>query len=410
MSSAAEKQPPPRKPGEDRHERRNFIAFALLWLSGMGLRVTLLAVPPVIPLIHTELHLSETEIGTLGTLPSLLLAAAAIPGSLLIARFGARSALVIGLLLTGLGSAARGAAEDIGTLYLTTMIMAGGIAVMQPSMPALVRRWLPERVPLGTAVYTNGLLVGETLAVALTLPLVLPLASGSWRLAFVYWGVPVVLTALLVIALVPREERRRSDGAPETARRWWPNWRDRLMWRLAFCLGCVNTCYFAVNTFLPDYLHAVGRGDLIGPALTALNFCQLPASFVMLGLAPRLVRRPLAYVAVGLLNLVSIVGMAFSSGWLVVAWAGLLGCSDATGLILILALPPLLSAPEDLHRLASAMFTISYPCAVLMSMLGGYLWDTTLIPWSAFVPIGFCAALLAVLPLGINLHAHAAKN
>ncbi|MGH7036317.1 MAG: hypothetical protein ACREFL_21525, partial [Stellaceae bacterium] len=64
-------------------------SFALLWLAGLGLRLTLLAVPPVIPLIHAELHLSETEIGTLGTLPTLLLAAAAIPGSLLIARFGA---------------------------------------------------------------------------------------------------------------------------------------------------------------------------------------------------------------------------------------------------------------------------------------------------------------------------------
>jgi MFS transporter, CP family, cyanate transporter len=122
-----------------------------------------------------------------------------------------------------------------------------------------------------------------------------------------------------------------------------------------------------------------------------------------LGLAPKLVRLPAAYVGVGLLNLVSIIGMAAMPGWWVVVWAGLLGFSVASGLILILALPPLLSAPEDVHRLASAMFTISYPCAVLMSVLGGYLWDATLIPWIAFVPIGFCAAALAVLSLGINL-------
>jgi hypothetical protein len=53
------------------------------------------------------------------------------------------------------------------------------------------------------------------------------------------------------------------------------------------------------------------------------------------------------------------------------------------------------------------MFTISYPCAVLMSVLGGYLWDATAISWIAFVPIGFCAAALAVLPLGINLRRNA---
>src|ERR1700744_4907965 len=159
-------------------------ALTLLWLAGPGRRIPLLAVPPLIPLIHRDLQLSETEIGTLGTLPSLLLAAAAIPGSLLIARFGARAALIIGLLLVGFGSAARGAADSIGVLYLTTMIPAAGVAIMQPSMPPLVRSWLPHRVPFATAVYTNGLLVAEVIGVALTLPFMLPLASGSWRLTF----------------------------------------------------------------------------------------------------------------------------------------------------------------------------------------------------------------------------------
>ena len=379
---------------------RGVTAFILLWLAGTGLRITLLAVPPVIPLIHAELHLTETEIGTLGTLPSLLLAAVAIPGSALIARFGARAALVIGLLLVGLGSAARGAAIDVGTLYLTTILTAAGVAIMQPAMPPLVRSWLPHRVPVATAVYTNGLLVGETLAVGLTLPVVLPLAGGSWRLSFVYWAVPALLTALLIVFFAPRGEALTRAAAPL---RWWPNWRDKQLWRLALCLGCINTCYFATNTFLPDYLTAIGHSEMISAALTSLNICQLPASLVMLGLAPRLVRLPAAYVAVGVFSLISVVGMAVMPGWPVIAWAGLLGFAGAAGLILVLALPPLLSVPEDVHRLASAMFTISYPCAVLMSVLSGYLWDKTDISWIAFVPIGFAAAALAVLPLGIDL-------
>jgi len=373
-------------------------ALTLLWLAGMGLRLTLLAVPPVIPLIHAELGLTEAEIGTLGTLPSLLLAAAAIPGSLLIARFGATAALVTGLFLVAFGSAARAAATEIGLLYVTTMITAAGVAIMQPAMPPLVRSWLPDRVPFATAIYTNGLLLGETLAVALTIPVVLPLAGGSWRMSFVLWGLPVLATALLIMLFAPRSPERVAR-APL---RWWPNWRDKQLWRLAFCLGCINTGYFATNTFLPDYLEAVGRADLISAALTALNFCQLPASFLMLGLAPRLVRRHAAYVVIGLLSFVAVLGIALSAGSWVVVWSGLLGFSVASGLILILALPPLLSAPEDVHRLASAMFTISYPCAVVISVLGGYLWDLTHLPWIAFVPIGACALILAVLPLGID--------
>ena len=66
---------------------------------------------------------------------------------------------MVGLLLVGFGSAARGAAIDVGTLDLTTIITAAGVAIMQPSMPPLVRNWLPHRVPFATAVYTNRLLL-----------------------------------------------------------------------------------------------------------------------------------------------------------------------------------------------------------------------------------------------------------
>jgi CP family cyanate transporter-like MFS transporter len=53
------------------------LRYATLWLIGASLRVTLLAVPPVIPLIHRDLRLSETAIGALNSLPVLLLAFAA---------------------------------------------------------------------------------------------------------------------------------------------------------------------------------------------------------------------------------------------------------------------------------------------------------------------------------------------
>jgi CP family cyanate transporter-like MFS transporter len=374
----------------------------LLWLSGIGLRLTLLAVPPVIPLIHLDLNLSETEVGVLGTLPSLLLAAAAVPGSLLIARFGAQAALVVGLLLVGFGSAARGAAGDVVLLYLTTILMSAGVAIMQPALPPLVREWLPKRIGLATATYANGLLMGETLAVGLTIPFVLPLVGGSWRLSFVAWGIPVLLTALLVVLFAPRSAVGGATPNGSASRRWWPNWRDPLIWRLGLLMGCVNTDYFATNAFLPDYLHAAGRPDLVSLALTSLNLSQLPASFLMLPLADRLALRRLPYVTVGLLNLTSIIGMMTMPGLWIVFWAGLLGFANAVGLILLLALPAHLSHPDDVHRMAAAMFTISYPCAVVISIVGGLAWDATGMALLAFVPIGVCAFGLATLPLTVK--------
>ena len=52
--------------------REFWVAVSLLWLAGVGLRLTILAVPPVIALIQADLQLSGTEIGILSGLPVIL--------------------------------------------------------------------------------------------------------------------------------------------------------------------------------------------------------------------------------------------------------------------------------------------------------------------------------------------------
>ena len=383
--------------------RKLLLPLAILWLAGMGLRLTVLAVPPVIPLIHADLHMSETEIGALGSLPSLLFAFAAVPGSLLIARTGAVPTLIAGLVLTALASAARGAADSVATLYLATIAMSAGVAIMQPALPPLVRAWCPDRIGFGTAVYTNGLLIGETLPVALTLPVVLPLVGG-WRWSFVVWGVPVLLTGLVVLALAPRDAHPRLGAR----RRWWPDWKNPLVWRLAFMMGGVNTAYFATNTFLPDYLHATGDGRWISAALTSLNFFQLPVSFAMLALAEKLVRRHAAYIVLAALVLASAAGLTFMPGAWIVVWSGILGGANAAMLVLMLALPPLLARPEDVHRVIAAMFTISYPTAVVFPILAGFAWDASGWPGFAFVPAAIAAVAIIALAPTIDFHRSAA--
>src|SRR5947208_10043284 len=184
--------------------RHILLSIFLLWLAGVGSRLTILAVPPVIPLIRTELGMSETQVGILTGLPPVLFACTAVLGSLLIARFGALATLTAGLLATAAGSALRGAAPEMISLYAATVVTGFGVAIMHPSLPPLVRQWLPHRIGFGAAVFTNGLLVGEILPVALTIPVLLPLLHNSWRGSFLVWAIPVALMAFVIMALAPR--------------------------------------------------------------------------------------------------------------------------------------------------------------------------------------------------------------
>ena len=381
-----------------------FVRYVLLWFSGVALRITVLAVPPIVPRLHNDLHLSETGIGILSSLPPLLFAAAAVPGSLLIARLGAVPTLVAGLLITAVAGAARGALADTVVLFLTSAVMAFGIAVMQPALPQLVRSWMPERIGFATALYTNGLLIGETASVALTIPYVLPMVGDSWRWSFVVWSVPVLLTAVLAASILPRPPQAAAAPAIPPRTTWWPDWGSWRIWKLGLLLGSVNSVYFATNAFLPDYLTETGQADSISAALTAINLAQLPASFVMLAFTGRFARRPAAFVTTGVLTLIGLAGAVTMSGVWVVVWTSLVGLASAVTLILAFALPSLLSAPHDVHRTSAAMITIGYSCAMATPVIGGFLWDITGQPLAAFVPILIWPVLTALLPLVIDFH------
>ena len=374
-------------------------ALALLWLFGLCLRLTVLAIPPVIPAIHDSFHLSQSAVSALTSLPVLLFSFAAVPGSMLVARFGAAHALTAGILVCGVASALRGAADDVAVLFGATFVMGVGIAVMQPALPAVVRDWAPRRIALGTALYSNALLVGEALSASLTIPVVLPAVGGSWRASLVAWAVPVIAIGLAAAWIT--SHRRDTHPAGSGMRRWWPDWRDPLTWKLGFVSGFSSSLYFATNAYLPDYLASRGSADMLGPTLSALNWVQIPASVLMLFFAPRLTERRWPFIALPSLALAAIGGLLFMSGPWFVVWSGVVGFCSAFILVLTLALPPLIARPEDVSRLSAAMIAIGYLCAFVLPIMGGVLWDATHVARAAFVPVALYA--LAVLALAASL-------
>jgi len=370
--------------------------MSLLWLAGVAMRMTILAMPPVIPLVHEELHLSETQVGLLIGLPLAVFALAAVPGSLLIARIGTRAAIVLGMVIAALAGGARGAAVDVWTLYAAAIATGFGVAIMQPGLPTLVRDWLPKRVALGTIAYSSGMLMGAMFATVLTIPLVLPLAGGSWRLDLVLWAVPAILIAPLFFLLSPQE--RRHGAATAIGGLWWPDWKNPLIWLLGITLGSNNSAYFSTNAFLGDFLTAAGKPTLLAAALAWLNGAQIVTPVILLFMAERMQGRPWPFVIFGPMLLASFLGLMFVPSTLsIMVCAALIGVTTAITLIATLALPPLLAAPADLPRTAAGMFTISYTTAIVIPTISGALWDATGTPWTAFVPLCLCAVTLTVL-------------
>ena len=392
----------PAPPGAGPALSELFPILTLLWLGGAATRIPLLAVPPVIPLIHDDMHMSETEVGLLIGLPLTMFALAAVPGSLLIARFGVRSVAVAGLSILALASAARAATSEVWALYATTLVMGFGVAIYQPAMPTLVRLWAPTRAWLANAFSTNGMLIGSSFASALTIPLVLPLVGGSWRLALLAWSALVLLVALLFAIAAPHQ-RAAPTAAFSPPARWWPDWRSPVLWLLGICLGLNNALFFAANAFIPDYLTHTGRSDMIGLALGFLNGSQLIGSFAMLGMPERLQRGIWPFTIFGPVSALGLIGIVTGDDFWVVVSAAAAGFGAAVTFVVTFGLPAILSPDGEVHRMAGGMFTISYSIAVILPIICGASWDLTGLPWMAFVPMALCAAAVAVFGTALTL-------
>jgi CP family cyanate transporter-like MFS transporter len=370
--------------------------MSLLWLAGVAMRMTILAMPPVIPLVHRELHMTETQVGLLIGLPLALFAIAAIPGSLLIARVGTRTAAVLGMVIAAFAGAARSAAIDVWTLYAAAIATGFGVAIMQPGMPTLVRQWLPHRIALGTIAYTSGMLMGTLFATGLTIPFVLPLVGGSWRLDLLVWAVPALLIAPVFYIFSPKGDDPSASGTLGAL--WWPDFKNPLVWLLGLTFGSNNSPFFGTNAFLGDYLASQGKAELLGAALGWLNGAQIVAPIILLLLANRLQGRAWPFLLFGPVLLAAFLGLILGhSTGVILTCAALIGFTTAITLTATLALPPLLSSPADLARVSAGMFTISYTTAIIIPTVSGALWDATGRPWTAFVPLCVCAVALTAL-------------
>jgi len=369
----------------------------VLFLAGVALRMTILAMPPVIPLVHDELRMSETQVGLLVGLPLAVFALAAVPGSLLIARIGAMLAVLVGMIIAAVASGVRGAAIDVWTLYATAIATGFGVAIMQPGMPTLVREWLPTRIALGTVAYTSGMLIGATASSTTTIPYILPALHGSWRADMVFWAVPALLIVPVFYLLSPRQDTHQT--APLTTRgRWWPDWNKPLIWLLGLTLGSNNSTFFGANAFIGDYLASQGKSQLFGAAVGWLNGMQTAAPLLLLIFADRLERRAWPFLLFGPLLFAAFVAIILArSDLAILVGAGLVGFTTAMTFAPALALPATLSAPGDVARNSAGMFTVSYTCGIIIPTISGALWDITGRPWTAFLPMCLCAVMLTVL-------------
>lgn len=344
----------------------------LFWLAGVYLRIPVLVAPPLAPFIGDELALTQALTGALTTLPILMLAIGSMPGSLAIARIGPRNTLALAMVIMVIGSAGRGLMPDTLTLMIASAVMGIGVSMMQPSLPALLPRWLePHHLALGSAIYMNGMLMGEFIGAGITLPVLMPLLDNSWRATLLAWSLP----GLLIAAALFLPKRDRAKPVRKVA--WLPDWHNPLTLRIGLLLGLSGSLFFGLNAYMGNLLQHQGQFDKLPDALFWYNLAQVFASLIMLKMARYWVGRRGVIATLASISLLGAIGAVMLNGWWSIVSATLMSLVAGMLLILLVAIPPLVVSAAETGRLSAGTFLVGYTVAFCVPMLGGVVADWT---------------------------------
>ncbi|HEX8981760.1 MAG TPA: MFS transporter [Ktedonobacterales bacterium] len=374
--------------------------FALLLFVGINLRAPLLSVPPLLGMIRSDLHLNYAETGLLSALPSLVMGAGAWPAGRLVGRIGGRMSVSLGLGLVALGVVARGLWPGVIAIYVYTAALAGGIAIAQTAIPLLTREWFPTRIGFVSAIYTDGLVIGEALAAAVTVPLMRAwFGDNAWPAALLIWAVPATVALILWMWIAPaasahatpagdtahNSDVRRAEAA--STRRVGPLLIGTIM-------AGGSVVYFGMNGWVAPYNDAMHASAMTPAALFAINAAQLPVCIGLTFVAQQVVGKRWPFVISGSVAFVAIVGWLVTPTAFEPLWGAMIGGAAAGVFTLAFALPAIFGHGAQVARLTGGSLGLSYTATFLVPYFGGVLWDTFHQPWLAFAPVALAAISL----------------
>jgi len=165
--------------------------------------------------LKRDLQLSDQQLGWLGSAYIIVLSLAALPLGVLGDLRSRRAVIAWGVGLWSLFTSLGGAVRSFTQLFVCRAMVGVGEAGYGPVSQALIAEYFRERRrALALGIYSVGMALGGVLGVWLGGLLA---EAYGWRLAFVWFGAPGLVLALLASQL--REPRRRPPTSIGTALR-----------------------------------------------------------------------------------------------------------------------------------------------------------------------------------------------
>lgn len=347
---------------------------AALVLVALCLRGPFAAVGPVLDELGDELSLSTAALAVVTALPLICFGLLSPVAPALAARIGLHRAALAATAVLLLGVVLR-LGGTVG-LFAGTVLLTGGIAVVNVLLPALTRAEYGTRSAVVLGATTGSMAFSASLGAGFAQPL--SDLTGSAVTGLAVWAVPA-LAALLGLVLLTRVRPERAVPPPAPGRRT-AILRDRVALAVMAFFGLQSLSFYGMLTWLP----AILEDDAAVSPVAAGGLVAMAAAFgapLSLLVPPLAARRPgqAVWVLVAVVpTAAAIAGLLIAPAAAPVAWSVLYGIG--TGSAFPLAMTLILMRSRDVAqtgRLSAASQSLGYLVAATGPLAVGLLHEAT---------------------------------
>lgn len=233
-------------------------------------------VPAVLGLLRHELGLSLVQGGWIASAFNSLAIVLSLFMGLLLARWNALQAGVIGLLLLLLGGGLALLAHGLDMMLASRVIEGIGFLLVSVAMPSMIVGLASERDKrLALSLWAVNLPLGAAIGMLLTPALA---QVGGWRLAWLAGMALQLLALLLLLACKPAFRQRSLHSTTHTDAQAAPFavLRQPAVWRYGLAFMLYTLMLWAVFVWLPSMLH--GRPELSASRIALLSALAVVAN------------------------------------------------------------------------------------------------------------------------------------
>ncbi|MGA3189803.1 MAG: MFS transporter, partial [Bryobacteraceae bacterium] len=223
--------------------------------------------------MRKEFHLSDTQVGLLGTAFTVLYAIIGVPLGRIADVWSRKRLLAGGMVIWGVLTALAAVVTSFGGLMISRLGVGVGEAACAPTATS----WIGDLVPpskraRALALFMLGVPVGGALSYFFSGPIA---QAYGWRTAMVIAAVPAFLL-LPVLLFVHEPERGASEERMHAAApaSMWSVLRIPTLWWIIASGALINFNMYAIGTFMPALLGRI-HGLKVGPAGVATGILYI---------------------------------------------------------------------------------------------------------------------------------------